>query len=91
MEFNNRLREVELALAKLNGSLPELNKRLDNAVEKIEGHEANAAKRWNEHLSCMVKREKATSDITTLKWIITSIILLNAGMIITLISKAFAK
>src|SRR3990167_3832440 len=91
IQMEERLREVELQLAELNGSLPAFKEDLKNAVTKIGEHETNAAKRWNEHLDCMVKRQQATSDLSMLKWVVASIILVNAGMIVTLLVKAFAK
>lgn len=91
LQMEDRLRDVEKELATLNGSLPEFQRRIDSAISKIDSHEANASTRWNEHLKCMVEREKATDSIKILWVVVTSILLINAGMIVTLAMKAFAR
>ena len=87
MELEERLRQTELQLAKLNGSLPALQSGLKEAVDKITEHENNASKRWTEHLNCMVQREKATSDLVMLKWLIAVVVLSNFGIIIKILMK----
>lgn len=91
MAIDERLREVETQLATLNGSLPGFQKMLENAINKVDKHESNASSRWDEHLKCMVAREKATDSIRVIWVVVGSILLINTGMVVTLITRVFAR
>lgn len=67
MELEERLREVELQLAVLNGCLPGLKKDLEDGVKVIMEHEARATFRWEDHKKCMIQRELDTQKIKDLK------------------------
>lgn len=86
-ESEDRLRDVEIQLAALNVSLPQIKEDLENAVSRIIEHEGNAAKRWDKHIECMIKRERATDNIKALWGIL--IVLLTA--LVGIAFKSFAK